>query len=411
MIFTKNILLLLVKRFNMFKRKKSVFLSICAIGCISANSLYSQASFEVQNTLDFPRNEVVAIPIAALKPFLKRTNEANLRIKDQDNKFLTIQWIDYENDGKNDELLFLANVGAKKTNTYTLVSDSKTPVPVPALSTYSRLVPERADDYTWENDKIAFRVYGPKGQKEAEQGVKGSTLSSGVDIWLKRTDQPIINKWYKGYLTDPMYYHKDTRGEGYDPYYVGDSRGTGGIGIWVNEKLQVSKNFIASRTISEGPLRTVFELTYFPWSDFKVKETKVISLDIGSNFSKFESTFESEKPVPNYTVGISLHKNEGLAKLNDRNGYYLHWEKIDDAFVGEGVVINPNIVQKSVSYRTETPDQSNLLIITTPRKKLTYYAGFAWQKSGQIQTQDDWEKILQKQSQIIATPLTVKFIK
>lgn len=411
MIFTKNILLLLVKRFNMFKRKKSVFLSVCAIVCISANSLYSQASFEVQNTLDFPRNEVVAIPIAALKPFLKRTNEANLRIKDQDNKFLTIQWIDYENDGKNDELLFLANVGAKKTNTYTLVSDSKTLVPVPALSTYSRLVPERADDYTWENDKIAFRVYGPKGQKEAEQGVKGSTLSSGVDIWLKRTGQPIINKWYKGYLTDPMYYHKDTRGEGYDPYYVGDSRGTGGIGIWVNEKLQVSKNFIASRTISEGPLRTVFELTYFPWSDFKVKETKIISLDIGSNFSKFESTFESEKPVPNYTVGISLHKNEGLTKLNDRNGYYLHWEKIDDAFVGEGVVINPNIVQKSVSYRTETPDQSNLLIITTPRKKLTYYAGFAWQKSGQIQTQDDWEKILQKQSQIIATPLTVKFIK
>jgi hypothetical protein len=67
---------------------------------------------------------------------------------------------------------------------------------------------------------------------------------------------------------------------------------------------------------------------------FWSKETKRISLDLGSNFSKFESTFEAEKKVPNYTIGITLHKNEGEAKLNDKEGYYLHWEKIDDAFVG-----------------------------------------------------------------------------
>jgi hypothetical protein len=395
----------------MFKRKNTVFLSMCAIGCIGANFLSAQTSIQVNNSLDFSRNEIVSVPVSNLKSFLGRNKESDLRIKDNNGKFVPIQWIDYENDGKNDELLFQVIIDGNKTNTYTIVSDGKTPVPQTKTSTYSRLVPERVDDYAWENDKIAFRVYGPKGQKEAEQGIKGSTLSSGVDIWLKRTDQPIINKWYKGYLTNPMYYHKDTRDEGYDPYYVGDSRGTGGIGIWVNDKLQVSKNFIASRTIAEGPLRTVFELTYLPWSDYKVKETKIISLDLGSNFSKFESDFEPEKPVPNYTVGISLHKNEGLTKLNDRGGYYLHWEKIDDAYVGEGIVINPNIVQKSISYRTETPDQSNLLVVTMPRKKLTYYAGFAWQKSGQIQTIDDWEKMLEKQAKIVAAPLTVKVIK
>lgn len=389
--------------------KKSVLTLLCVIGCANANNLSAQTTFQVKNALDFSRSEIVSIPIDKLKKFLGKTKESDLRIKDKSGKSVPIQWIDYDNDGKNDELLFQAIIDARATNTYIMFADGKTPIPVTKVSTYSRLVPERVDDYAWENDKVAFRVYGPKGQKEAEQGIKGSTLSSGVDIWFKRTDQPIINKWYKGYLTDPMYYHKDTRGEGYDPYHVGDSRGTGGIGIWVNEKLQVSKNFIASRTISEGPLRTVFELTYFPWSDYKVKETKIISLDIGSNFSKFESTFESEKPVPNYTIGISLHKNEGLSKINDRQGYYLHWEKIDDAFVGEGVVVNPNIVQKSIAYRTETPDQSNLLIITRPQKKLTYYAGFAWQKSGQIQNQDDWEKMLEKQSKIVANPLEVEF--
>ncbi|MCA6068705.1 DUF4861 domain-containing protein [Chryseobacterium sp. RG1] len=388
-------------------KKSSLGLS-CAIVCIAANFIDAQTSIQVKNTRDFTRNEVVAISVSQLKSFLGKNKESDLRIKDAQNNYLTIQWIDNNGDGKNDELLFQAKVGGKKTVFYTIVADAKTPVPVSNVTTYSRLVPERADDYTWENDKIAFRVYGPKGQQEALAGVKGSTLSSGVDIWLKRTDKSIINEWYKGYLTDPMYYHRDTRGEGYDPYQVGDSRGTGGIGIWKDGKLQVSQNFVTSKTIAEGPLRTVFELTYNPWSEFGVKETKRISLDLGSNFSKFESTFESEKQVPNYTIGITLHKNEGEAKLNDKNGYYLHWEKIDDAFVGEGIVVDPNIVERSMAFQSEIPDQSNLLVITKPQKKLTYYAGFAWQKSGQVQTQKDWENILQKQAQSIASPLQVK---
>lgn len=392
----------------MFFEKFFLFGFICAIGCIDMDSLHAQNTIQIKNILEFSRNEVVVVPVSDLKSFLTKNKEVDLRIKDNQNRYLPIQWIDYDGDGKNDELLFQANIDAKRTNSYTIVADGKTPIPETKVSTYSRLVPERADDYTWENDKIAFRVYGPKGQQEALQGVKGSTLSSGVDIWLKRTDQPIINKWYKGYLTDPMYYHKDTRGEGYDPYQVGNSRGTGGIGVWKNDSLQVSQNFVTSKTIAEGPLRTVFELTYHPWSEYGIKETKRISLDLGSNFSKFESNFETEKQVPNYTIGITLHKNEGEAKLNDKSGYYLHWEKIDDAFVGEGIVVDPKIVEKSIAFKSETPDQSNLLVVTKRKNKLVYYAGFAWQKSGQIQTQKDWEVLLQKQSQIIANPLLIK---
>lgn len=391
----------------MFMNKMSIAGLSCAIVCITANFMNAQTSIQVKNNQDFARNEIVSLSNAQLKSFLGKNKAEDLRIKDAQNNYLVIQWIDNNGDGKNDELLFQAKVDAQKTNSYTIVADSKMPVPESKLTTYSRLVPERVDDYTWENDKIAFRVYGPKGQTEALAGLKGSTLSSGVDIWFKRTEKSVINEWYKGYLTDPMYYHKDTRGEGYDPYHVGDSRGTGGIGIWKDEKLQVSKNFVNSKTIAEGPLRTVFELTYAPWSEFGVTEIKRISLDLGSNFSKFESTFESEKPVPNYTVGITLHKNAGESKLNDKAGYYLHWEKIDDAFVGEGIVINPKIVEKSIAFKSEIPDQSNLLVVTKPQKKLTYYAGFAWQKSGQIQTQKDWENMLDKQAKIIANPLLI----
>lgn len=391
----------------MLIRKKVTLCLSCAIVCIAANFMESQTTISVKNTQNFARNEVVTISINDLKLFLSKNKVENLRIKDGQNNILPIQWVDWNGDGKQEELLFQAKIGENKTNTYTIFADSATPHPSSELKTYSRLVPERADDYTWENDKIAFRVYGPKGQAEALAGVKGSTLSSGVDIWLKRTNKSVINDWYKGYLTDPMYYHKDTRDEGYDPYQVGDSRGTGGLGIWKDEKLQTSKNFITSRTITEGPLRTIFELTYAPWSEFGVKETKIISLDLGSNFSKFESTFEAQKPVPNYTVGITLHKNEGESKLNNSKGYYLHWEKIDDAFVGEGIVIDPKIVEKSMAFKSETPDQSNLYVVTKPQKKLTYYAGFAWQKSKQINTKEDWEALLEKQAKILANPLVI----
>ncbi|WP_336732219.1 DUF4861 family protein [Chryseobacterium sp. VD8] len=48
-----------------------------------------------------------------------------------------------------------------------------------------------------------------------------------------------------------------------------------------------------------------------------------------------------------------------------------------------------------------------MLVITKPQKKLTYYAGFAWQKSGEIQNQKDWENLLKKQTQIIANPLQI----
>jgi hypothetical protein len=386
---------------------KNSFLGIiCAIGCI--NFVNAQERVEVNNPLNFSRKEVVSIPVSKLGPFLSKNKEADLRITDVKGSPLVIQWIDTDGDGRNDELLFQATVDTGKTTVYKITADPEIIVPNPEVSTYSRLVPERVDDYAWENDKVAFRVYGPKGQQEALQGVKSSTLSSGVDIWLKRTELPVINKWYRGYLTDPMYYHKDSRGEGYDPYHVGNSRGTGGTGIWTGNKLQVSQNFVSSRTIAVGPLRTVFELTYQPWSDFGVKETKRISLDLGSNFSKFESDFNSEKPVPNYTAGITLHKNEGQAQRDDRNGYYLHWEKIDDAFVGEGLVMDPAIVEKSIIFRSEIPDESNLLVMTKPHQKLVYYAGFAWQKSGQVHTRQDWENMLDRQAQIIRHPLIIK---
>ena len=374
-------------------------------GLTACSSMKNQ--IQVKNTLDFPRKEIAAVKTEKLGDLLRKQQQKNIRVKSINSGIdVPIQWLDIDQDGKPEALLFQAEVAARSTSKYLITIDSIHASPETKVMAYSRFVPERTDDYTWENDLVAFRVYGPDAQQRTEQKRENGTLSSGVDLWLKRTDQPVINKWYKGYLTDPNFYHVD-RGEGYDPYHVGASRGTGGTGVWEGDSLVVSKNFIGHKTIAAGPLRTIFELTYAPYSRYGLTETKRISLDLGSNFSRFEISLDAKETLPNYAVGITLHKNEGEATLNTKTGIFRHQELIDGSLLAEAVVMDPSLVEKAFVHRSNTADQSNLLILTPPAKKVVYYAGFAWAKSGQISGSADWERIVEKQRQIIAHPLEI----
>ena len=58
----------------------------------------------------------------------------------------------------------------------------------PEAMAYGRFVPEREDDFTWENDKVAFRIYGPASN--------GKGQVSGVDAWLKKVPWPIVDKFH-----------------------------------------------------------------------------------------------------------------------------------------------------------------------------------------------------------------------
>lgn len=405
----------LLNRYRM-KRKVGLNLLVYTIAVLFFGACNEQGGkdhleVEVSNKLDFDRSEVVSIDRSQLSEFLDGRQEKEVRITEEGTgEALRTQWIDYDEDGEADELLFQAEVAAGATSRYRIVMDSILTEPESNVVAYSRFVPERTDDYTWENDKVAFRTYGPSGQREALEGVPGSTLSSGIDLWFKRTNESVIDKWYSEHLKSPGYYHED-HGEGYDPYHVGTSRGTGGSGIWVEDSLQVSQNFTAHRTIADGPLRTVFELDYDSWSQFGVKETKRISLDLGSHFSKFEVVIESDEEIPNYAAGISLHNNEGQALINEEEGWVRHWETIDGAGVGEALVMDPEIIDSAFVHKSQTQDQSNLLVLTQPKdQKVTYYAGFAWEKAGEIKTVEEWEALLEKFSSTLQEPLEVKIV-
>ena len=365
-------------------------------------------TFTVENKLDFRRKEVVSISMTQLEEMLDdKFDTSTLQIKEtKSNLTVLTQWVDSDQDGHFDELLFLAEVKGNETKSYTLTSNAE-----PAssdISTFGRFVPERIDDFAWENDKVAFRTYGPEAQRLTDEKLPGGTLTSGIDAWLKRVDYPIIDKWYKKYL-DGGSYHNDS-GEGYDPYHVGDSRGIGGIGVLIEDSLYVSKNFTTYKLIANGPLRTIFELSYAPWKagEATIQETKRISLDLGSQLYHMEVKLKSDKSLPNVTTGITLHSGNGEVSSDSEAGWISYWETIDDAKLGTGIVASNTDIDRLFEFRTESKEQSHLYMVLKPKEKISFYAGFGWEKANEFSSLSDWNKYLMNFSKTLESPFILK---
>lgn len=365
-----------------------------------------QVRLSVQNTGAFARREVVSIPWDVLAGSFDKAVAPDIRIwKSPSGEPAALQWIDENGDGKWEELLFLAEVPAASKTQYTVgVRNDLDPPALPG-SASGRFVPERYDDFAWENDRVAFRAYGPAGQQKALNGVSGATLSSGIDLWLKKVPYNIIDAWYAGHVKSPGFYHTD-RGEGYDPYHVGSSRGTGGTGIRVGDRLGVSQNFTSWRILAKGPLRFVFELGYAPYGTSETAETKRVTLDYGSNFNRFDIRMSHK--TDGFFTGISLHDGQGEIHMDDVRGLYGHWETIDGKSVGEGIVIDPGIVETAFPIPGDLPDEKQLIVEMRPSDRFRFYAGFAWEGSGQVSDAESWWDMLRRQAEIIRNPLLLQ---
>ncbi|KQB40052.1 DUF4861 family protein [Flavobacterium aquidurense] len=322
------------------------------------------------------------------------------------NSFLETQAVDNDGDGIMDVLLFQPKINASSTKEFEIIP-SDNPSATKNINCYSRFVPERTDDYAWENNKVAFRTYGPVAQKMVEDNVAGGTLTSGIDAWLKRVDYPIINKWYEKATNGTGTYHKDT-GEGLDNFHVGDSRGVGGIAVKVDDKYYFSKNFISWKTITTGAIRTSFILTYADWDvkGNKITESKLISLDYGSYLSRFEIHITGTKSI---AAGLTLHDKKGTIGTNIKEGWLSHWETIDDSEIGTGIVASKNTLTSFDNHITNDKDLSNLYgNIAVKKNKAIYYIGFGWKKGSPFQTKQEWETYLSSFAKKINNPLIVK---
>ncbi|TXD50428.1 MULTISPECIES: DUF4861 family protein [unclassified Polaribacter] len=381
--------------------KKIIFLFCIVASFYNCKSNEVLLSVAIKNSLNIDREfETVEVDISAL-------NHHKLDyfiILDENKKEVTSQLIDTDLDGKMNVLIFQPSIKANSTKRYTVaISDIKQDSVF--AHCYSRFVPERTDDYAWENNRVAFRTFGPVAQKMIEEGVKGGTLSSGMDAWLKRVEYPIINKWYDKTTKGIGSYHKDT-GEGLDNFHVGVSRGVGGIAVKVDTSYYFSKNFTDYKTITSGPIRTSFILNYETWdaNGNQIEESKLISLDYGQNLSRFEIIIKGTDSI---SAGLTLHKKDGIIAKN--KNWISYWEPFDDSELGQGLVTTDAYFINSEKYVTSKKDESNLYMnLRVVNNKVIYYAGFGWKKSNQFKNKQEWESYLKAFSDKINTPLLVK---
>jgi len=358
----------------------------------------------VTNRLEIPRlGETVELRAAALAGRIPAAELPRLVVTDARTRAtLPSQAVDEDGDGRYDLVVFQSDFAPGETRAFRLSRGEERKPARAEYRVYGRFVREREDDFAWENDRVAFRAYGPA----LETFAKEPLTSSAVDAWSKSTTRLVLNDWY---LQDD--YHVD-HGEGGDFYPAGRTRGCGGSGLMIDGRLAVSKNFRESRVLASGPIRLVFELVYPEWeAGVKAVERKRVTLDAGSHFNRFESAYTVASAAPSAPVrwAAGVRKAEGASVRVERaRGLLRTWEYQgrygDGGHLGCAVVMEPSQVVDA----TEA-EGSQLLVASTPAgQRATYYAGSGWDRSGQFPDLEAWERHVEALARRLASPLQVE---
>jgi hypothetical protein len=353
------------------------------------------------------RSETIEVSAAQLAPLGDLTRVHVF----QQGRELLAQTIDLDADGAPESLVFQADFPPRGELAFDLRAGEKRVYAKDDFRVYGRFVRERFDDFAWENDRVAHRMYGAA----LETWQKEPLTSSAVDVWLKRTRRLVINDWY---MADD--YHRD-HGEGADFYSAGRSRGCGGSGLWQQGRLVVSRNFRDSKVLAAGPVRLVFELRY---PDF---ETKRVTLDAGQNFNRFDSRYdaatrhpepahrgEGSTPLRSFAVcaaqddgggcyAAGIKKNAaGTLRIERDGGWMRTWEPVAGGAgqFGCALVLDPAMIVDV------TEAEGNHLVVA--RGPASYWVGSGWDRSGDFAGVADWDRTVAEWAQRVRSPLRVE---
>lgn len=262
---------------------------------------------------------------------------------------------------------------------------------------HARFVPERKDDFAWENDLVAFRAYGP--------ALRDGTENAGTDCWLKRVNYPIIDKWYDLAVNKNQSYHQD-HGEGLDNYHVGASAGCGGTALWINGKRESLETYVSYSNVKNRDGLLSFSLHYEKHigSD-QYKEQKDISLIAGTRLFKVTSTFWKNDELAkgmNISVGVTTHDEKADVHFNAQQKWLATWETIDGYGLGTAVFLPQASHVDTLELKAENkPDNAHALFITKTdqRGQLTYFAGYGWEHAKGITSPSQWHQYLTRFAQ------------
>ena len=384
------------------KLEHAVAVFALSVSCAMAQD--GPVRLRVKNALDAVRaEETVEVTAAALSGRWRAEDLPQLAVTDpRSGRQLLAQAVDEDGNGAFDRLVFQADFAPGEAREFLLSRAAPRKATREEYRVYGRFVRERHDDFAWENDRVAFRIYG-----EALESFEQEPLtSSAIDAWSKRTRRLVLNDWY---LVDD--YHRD-HGEGGDFYPAGRTRGCGGSGLMLDGVLAVSKNFRSSRVLASGPIRLVFEVGYpaLEKPDLRVTELRRVTLDAGSQLSRFESAYTMTGDGP-ITWAAGIRKPEGVVPRVDRErGIVRTWEQLtrygENGWLGCGVVVDP-------AGLVDVSEQggSQLVVMRTPRgRPASWWAGSGWDGSGDFKDAAAWDRYLDAFAAQLRSPLEVEVL-
>ena len=261
----------------------------------------------------------------------------------------------------------------------------------------ARFVPERSDDFVFENTLIAGRIYG--------QALEGNPTSPGIDIWVKLPGKLVADEWYKGFLTESdEYYHHDHGGK--DCYKVAVSLGGGASAPLIDGKLcYPATNYRSWEILENTPEKVVFTLHYPAWEAAEgvtVALDKTITVVADTYFCDVEDiyTFEGAEKL---TIAAGINTHAALETVEEE---YVNpdrvaiWEHASDqTFEPEdGMIGVAVIVPGATDAGLLSEDETHLLVCKeiASGEPFRYSFGSCWSK-GAVKTYEDWFDLVVKQ--------------
>ena len=252
----------------------------------------------------------------------------------------------------------------------------------------AREVPERADDFVFENNLIAGRFYG--------KALEGNPTSPGIDIWVKLPGALVANDWYAEAIKpgNGNYYHKDHGGK--DCYKVAVSLGGGASVPYIDGKLcYPATNYRSSEILSESPSEVSFVLHYPEWQagDVKVSLDKKVTVFADCYFCKVEDTYSFDADSLTIAAGIFRHnKKETIEAEAFGEDYYAIWEHASDTSVEpEDGMLGVAVILPQADCVTLIDEERHgaCLKKIAAGQTLEYWFGSCWSK-GEITGSAEW---------------------
>ena len=170
----------------MRKTSKSVLFLALGMMLAPVSAIADNVTITVTNADGVQRQELAEVPVSDVYAKLGIAKGEPFIVKNALGQQVAYQ-VTY--DGK---LLIDASVRPGGTADFTVAPG--TPKPMKTV-VCGRQYPERVDDIAWENDRTAYRVYGPALQRTGEQAF-------GLDVWVKNTPDLEVEKRYATELSN-----------------------------------------------------------------------------------------------------------------------------------------------------------------------------------------------------------------